>query len=381
MRSVSVVGANMIKFGKNEKTLEELGQEAVVGLLQGMNVDREKIEAVYGSNVFGGHLPAQRILKELGMTGIPIFNVENACASGATAYHQAFQAIAYGIYDVALVVGVEKLTALGGGALPIPPNEIEGNHGIVMPGVYAMRAKRYLHDFNLTAEDLGLVSVKNRANGALNPYAQFQKPVSLEEVMESRLIADPFTLLQCSANSGDGAAAVLVCATDRANEFSDLSIKTEASVITSGLFKGGYRDLTMAEITYRAVHTAYEQSGLQPSDINIVELHDAFTIAEILYYESMGFCEHGKGVDFIKDGKSYIDGQVAVNPSGGLLSRGHPLGATGVAQIAEIFWQLTGQAGKRQVENSKYGLTHVTGGGISGVDNGACGVHIFSAVS
>lgn len=380
MRSVSVVGANMIRFGKNPKTLEEMGQEVVVGLLKDLNVDREKIDAVFGANVFGGHLPTQRVLKEIGMTGIPVFNVENACASGATAYHQAYQAIAHGIYDVALVIGVEKLTALGGGALPIPPNEIEGNHGIVMPGVYAMRAQRYLHDFNATSEDLALVSVKNRANGALNPYAQFQKPVTVEEVMSSRLIADPFTLLQCSANNGDGAAAVLVCATDRAKEFSDVSIKTEASVITSGLFKGGYRDLTWAEITYRAVNEAYQQANVKPEQIDMVEMHDAFTIAEVLYYEAMGFCEHGKGVEFLRDGKSQIDGQVAVNPSGGLISRGHPLGATGVAQIAETFWQLTCQAGKRQVKNPQYALTHVTGGGISGVDNGACGVHIFSAV-
>nr|WP_301286061.1 thiolase family protein [Lysinibacillus endophyticus] len=198
--------------------------------------------------------------------------------------------------------------------------------------------------------------------------------------MSSRLIADPFTLLQCSANNGDGAAAVLVCATDRAKEFSDVSIKTEASVITSGLFKGGYRDLTWAEITYRAVNEAYQQANVKPEQIDMVEMHDAFTIAEVLYYEAMGFCEHGKGVEFLRDGKSQIDGQVAVNPSGGLISRGHPLGATGVAQIAETFWQLTGQAGKRQVKNPQYALTHVTGGGISGVDNGACGVHIFSAV-
>lgn len=380
MRSVSVVGAEMIQFGKNPNTLEEMGQEVVVNLLKNMNVDRDRIQAAYGSNVFGGHLPTQRVLKEIGMTGIPVFNVENACASGATAYHQAYQAIAHGIYDVVLVLGVEKLTALGGGALPIPPNEIEGNHGIVMPGVYAMRAQRYLHDYNATSEDLALISVKNRANGALNPYAQFRKPVTLEEVMDSRLIADPFTLLQCSANNGDGAAAVLVCASEIAHEFSDVSIKTEASVITSGLFKGGYRDLTSAEITYRATKEAYEQAALTPQDIDVVELHDAFSIAEILYYEAMGFCEKGQGVEFLKAGKSQIDGEVAVNPSGGLISRGHPLGATGVAQVAEAFWQLTNQAGERQVKDARYALTHVTGGGISGVDNGACGVHIFSAV-
>ena len=380
MRDVSVVGASMIQFGKNPNTLEEMGQEVVVNLLKDMNIDRNRIDAVYGSNVFGGHLPTQRVLKEIGMTGIPIYNVENACASGATAFHQAYQAISHGIYDVVIVLGVEKLTALGGGALPIPPNEIEGNHGIVMPGVYAMRAQRYLHDFDVTSEDLALVSVKNRANGALNPYAQFRKAVTLEEVMDSRIIADPFTLLQCSANNGDGAAAVLVCASELAHEFSDVSIKTEASVVTSGLFKGGYRDLTWAEITHRAVSEAYEQANVTADQIDIVELHDAFTIAEVLYYEAMGFCEHGQGVQFIKDGKSSIDGQVAVNPSGGLLSRGHPLGATGVAQIAEVFWQMTNQAGERQVKNPKYALTHVTGGGISGVDNGACGVHIFSAV-
>lgn len=382
MRGVSVVGANMIKFGKHlDKSLDELGQEAVLGLLKNLNLDRKRIQAVYGGNVFGdGPLPTQRSIKELGITGIPVYNVENACASGATAYHQAYTAIASGQIDVALVLGVEKLSSLGGGALPVPKTDIEVNHGIVMPGVYAMRANRYLEEYEATPEDLALISVKNRKNGELNPYAQFQKAVTVEEVLESRMIAEPFTLLQCSASSGDGAAAILVVASEIAHEFSDVSIKTEASVITSGHFKGGFRDLVSAEITYRATHEAYKQANITAKDIDLVELHDAFTIAEILYYESMGFCKKGEGYKFIRDGKSEIDGEVAVNPSGGLISRGHPLGATGVAQIAEVFWQLTGQAGKRQVKNARYGMTHVTGGGISGVDNGACGVHIFSAV-
>jgi acetyl-CoA acetyltransferase len=378
VREVSVVGANMIKFGKYpDKTVTQLGQEAVLGLLQNMKVDREKVDAVYTGNVRGGSLISQRIFKEFGMTGIPMFNVENACASGATALHQAYLSVATGVYDVALVVGVEQLSILGGGTLPLNFEDIEVNHGIVMPGVYAMRAQRYMSEYGSTVEDLALVSVKNRKNGSLNPYAHFQEEVSLEKVLNSRMIAEPFTLLQCCPTS-DGAAAVLICTSERTKEFSESSVKINASVVTSGYFKGGYRDMTWPEITYRATNQAYSVAGIRAQDVDVAEVHDAFTIAEILYYESMGFCEKGEGYNFIRDGKSSIDGEVAVNPSGGLMSRGHPVGASGVAQIVEMFLQLTGQAGKRQVKNARVGLTHVTGGGISGVDNGACGVHILT---
>lgn len=378
MREVSIVGANMIRFGRYpDKTVTQIGQEAVLGLLKNMNVDREKIDAVYTGTVFGGSLISQRIFKEFGMTGIPMYNVENACASGATAFHQAYLSIATGIYDVALVVGTELLSSLGGGTLPLNNEDIEVNHGIVMPGVYAMRANRYMKENGVSAEDLAHVSVKNRYNGSLNPYAHFQEEVSFEKVLNSKMIAEPFNLLQCCPTS-DGAAAVLICAKDRKREFSDLSVKVKASIITSGYFKGGYRDMTWPEITYRATYDAYKQAEVGPQNIDFAEVHDAFTIAEILYYESMGFCEKGEGHKFVKEGKASLDGEVAVNPSGGLMSRGHPVGASGVAQVVEAFWQLTGQAGKRQVKDARVGLTHVTGGGISGVDNGACGVHIFA---
>lgn len=379
MRDVSVVGANMIKFGKfPDKTLSELGQDAILGLFDKMDVDREKIDAVYTGTVRGGSLVSQRIFKELGMTGIPMYNVENACASGATAFHQAWISVAAGIYDTALVVGVEQLSSLGGGTLPLNFEDIEVNHGVVMPGVYAMRAQRYMKDYGATSEDLAQVSIKNRYNGSLNPYAHFQEEVSLGDIMNSRMVAEPFNLLQCCPNS-DGAAAVLICASENSKEFSDTSIKVKASVLTSGYFKGGYRDMTWPDITYRATNEAYNVAGVSAKDIDVAEVHDAFTIAEILYYEVMGFCEKGEGYKFVKDGKASLDGQVAVNPSGGLMSKGHPLGASGVAQIVEVFWQLTDQAGERQVKDAKVGLTHVTGGGISGVDNGACGLHVFIA--
>lgn len=379
MREVSVVGANMIKFGKYpEKKISQLGQEAVGGLIKNMNIDREAIDAVYTGTVFGGSMISQRILKDLGMSGIPMYNAENACSSGAAAFHQAWLSVAAGLYDTALVVGVEHLSNLGGGVLPLNFEDIEVNHGVVMPAVYAMRAQRYMKEYGAEPNDLALVSVKNRYHGSLNPHTHMQKEVSLDEIMNSRMIADPFTLLQCCPVS-DGAAAVLICATERSREFSISSIKVKASVVTSGYFKGGYRDLTWPEVTYRSVNMAYQAAGISAQDIDVVETHDAFTIAEILYYEAMGFCERGEGYKFLREGKSMLDGEAAFNPSGGLISRGHPLGASGVAQIAEVYWQLTGQAGKRQVRNASIGLTHVTGGGISGYDNGACGVHIFSA--
>jgi benzoylsuccinyl-CoA thiolase BbsB subunit len=368
----------MVKFGKYpEKTVSEIGREAVIGLLKEMNLNREAVDAVYVASVRSGSLIGQRILKEIGMTGIPIYNVENACSSGGTAFHEAWLSVAAGVYDVVMVVGVEKLSNLGGGTLPLDFEDIEVNHGIVMPAVYAMRARRYMHEYGATAEDLALVSVKNHYNGSLNPFAQYQNEVTLDEVMNARMIADPFTLLHCCPN-GDGAAAVLICPTDMAKEFGTPKIDVKASVVTSGYFKGGYRDLIWPDITYRAAKEAYQMSGLSPKDIDVAEVHDAFTIAEILYYEVLGFCEKGEGYRYLREGKSALDGEVAFNPSGGLMSKGHPLGASGVAQIVEIYWQLTGQAGKRQVRDACVGLTHVTGGGISGVDNGACSVHLFT---
>lgn len=378
MRGVSVVGVGMIPFGKYpDKSLADLGWPAVKAALADAGIDRRRLQAAFCGTALGGMMAGQRILGRLGLTGIPITNVENACSSGSTALRQGIMAIRSGEYDVVLVVGVEKLTKFGGGTLPLEEEDWEVSQGLVMPALYAMRARRYMHDFGLTAQQLAKVSVKNRANGALNPDAQMRTPVTVDEVLAARPVADPFTLLQCCP-TGDGAAAIILCATGRAAEIRGDLVHILASELTSGRYTGGFRDMTTPEITVRGAANAYEQAGLGPADIRVAEVHDAFSIAELLYYEAFGFCGRGEAGAFLDSGASAIGGRVAVNPSGGLLAKGHPLGATGAAQVVEIVRQLRGEAGGRQVPGARVGLSHATGGGISGFDHGACSIHIFA---
>lgn len=378
MRPVSVIGVGMVPFGRfPDRSLADLGWPAVKAALAEAGVHRRDVEAIYCGTALGGMMAGQRIAGKIGLTGIPITNIENACSSASTAMRQAVLAIGAGEYDVALVIGVEKLSKFGGGTLPLETEDWEVSQGMVMPTLYAMRAQRYMHDFGLKPEELALVSVKNRANGALNPDAQMRKPVTVEEVLASRPVADPFTLLQCCP-TGDGAAAIVLCADSVAARFRSDPVRIVASEMNSGKFTPGYRDMTSPEITLRGAHEAYEQAGLGPGDIDVAEVHDAFSIAELLYYEAFGFCERGEAAAFLARGGANIDGEVAVNPSGGLLAKGHPIGATGAAQIVEVVRQLRGECGPRQVANAKVGLTHATGGGITGFDHGVCSIHIFS---
>jgi acetyl-CoA acetyltransferase len=241
-----------------------------------------------------------------------------------------------------------------------------------------MRAQRYLHETGATVDDLTRVSVKNRRNGSHNPRAHFHAEVSFEQVSGSRPIADPLRLLHCCPNS-DGAAAVLLCNADFAAQLNTPRVRIRASVVRSGKFHTGFRDMTWPDITERAARAAYDMAGISPADLDLVELHDAFSIAELLHAEALGIVERGQAHRAVADGEFDIGGRVAVSPSGGLLSRGHPVGATGASQISEAYWQLTGNAGELQVPGARVALTHVTGGGIFGVDNGACSVHILTA--
>jgi acetyl-CoA acetyltransferase len=378
MREVSVIGAGMIRFGKYpDKSLGDLAAPAVKEALADAGIPRKEIEAAYCGTVFGGMLSGQRILRQFGMTGIPVYNVENACSSGSSAFREAWLAIAAGVIDTALVMGVEKLTKFGGGTLPLEQEDWEVSHGMVMPALYGMRARRYMHDYGVTEAQLAKVAVKSHDHGALNPLAQIQKRFTLDEVMQSRPVADPFTLLHCCP-TGDGAAALVLCASEKAAKYTGTPVRVLASELNSGKYVTGFRDMTTPEITVRGAKEAYEMAGVGPEDVNVAEVHDAFTIAEVLYYEAFGFARPGEGIRLLEEGATSVGGRIPVNPSGGLLSKGHPLGATGAAQIVEIVWQLRGLCGARQVEGARVGLTHATGGGISGLDHGACSIHIFA---
>lgn len=378
MSNASIVGVGMTQFGKYpDRSLADIGWPAVKSAIADAGIDPRRIQACYCGSSLGGMMAGQRVLARIGMGGIPITNIENACSSSSNALHQAVMSVRAGKYDAVLVLGVEKLTKFGGGVLPLEKEDWEVRMGMAMPALYAMRATRYMHDYGLTREQLARVSVKNRANGALNPIAQMQKPVTEAEVLGSRPIADPFTLLQCCP-TGDGAAALVVCSDKVARELGRTPIKVIASDLVSGIYQPGFRDMTIPEITLRGAKEAYEEAGIGPEDINMAEVHDAFTIAELIYYEAFGFCGRGEAGNLLDSGATQINGRIAVNPSGGLLSKGHPIGATGAAQVVEAVQQLRGEAGPRQVPDAKIALTHATGGGITGFDHGACSIHILA---
>lgn len=378
MREVAIIGVGMIKIGKfPDRMLSSMGREAVLAAIKDAGMPPKEIQAAYSGTLLGGSLLGQRIFKDLGMTGIPINNMENACSSGSSALREAWLGVASSLYDMAIAVGSEKLSALGGGTLPLEKEDIEVSQGMVMPALYAMRARRYMADFGASKEHLAKVIVKSRGNASLNPHAQFTQETTVEAVLNSRMIADPITLFQCCP-TGDGAAAAVLCSLDKARKYTSHPVLIKGSVLVSGKFENGFRDMTTPEITVRASKLAYEMAGCGPQDIDLAEVHDAFSIAELLYYEALGFCGRGEAIRLIDEGATNIDGRIPVNPSGGLISKGHPVGATGLAQLAEVVWQLRGQAGPRQVKDARVGLTHCTGGGIYGLDHGACSIHIVS---
>ena len=378
MRDVFVIGTGLIPFGKYpDKTLAEIGWPAVKEAIVESGLPPKSIEAVYCGTALGGMLAGQRVMKSLGISGMSIINVENACSSSSSALAEAWTSVASGRHDVVVVIGVEKLTKFGGGTLPLEREDWEVNQGMVMPALYAMRAKRYMHDYGLTARELGEVSVKAHDHGALNPNAQIRKRVTIEEVMASRPVADPFTLWHCCP-TGDGAAALVIASAEVARKQKAQPVRVAASEVTSGIYTNGFRDMTWAELTARGAKEAYEMAGVGPKDVDVAEIHDAFTIAELMYYEAFGFCERGGAYGLLSSGATSLGGDIVVNPSGGLLSRGHPVGATGAAQAVEIVRQLEGRAGKHQVEGAKVGIAHATGGGIAGLDHGACSIHVFA---
>ncbi|MBM9463462.1 thiolase family protein [Aeromicrobium sp. YIM 150415] len=373
---VRIIGAAQTDFGKfRDRSLESIAIEAGIAAVRDAGVDRTDLQALFCGNAYAGSLVGQRISKEMGLDGLPVFNHENACASGASALAHACLAVGAGQFTTVLVLGVEQLSALGGGLLPIGEDDPEIAAGLTMPAAYAMRTESYLSRFGGKPEDIAQVAVKSRRQAGGNPRAQYRTPVTVDEVMESRLIADPITLLQMCPNA-DGAAA-LVVTSDPAAGGDDRSVQVLSSVVASGQFFQGWRDMAWPDITLRAVEEAYDQAGVTAADVDVVEVHDAAAIGEIMYYEALGLCERGEGMSFVFSQESSLAGRTAVNTGGGLLSRGHPLGATGVVQVVELVAQLRGETGANQVSGAEVALAHCTGGGIWGVDNGACAVHVL----
>ncbi|HEY1751831.1 MAG TPA: beta-ketoacyl synthase N-terminal-like domain-containing protein [Caulobacteraceae bacterium] len=381
MSEVYVVGTDMIKFGRfPDRSVPNIGAEAALMALDDAGLTLKDMQALYCGNLYeASNMPGQRILREIGQTGIPVVNCANACATGATAFREGYMAIRAGQYDVVLCVGVEQmgkgLLGGGGGGAGIPTEGLLGSG--TMPSVFAHVGMEHTRQYGTTFEQFAKVSVKNHHHSTLNPKAMYQIETPLQEVMGAEMISYPNTKLMCSVNV-DGSAAAVICSEAYAKKHGLMkrAVRVRASAMTSDPYTP--RNLVMPDfnaVTRLAAKEAYEQAGIGPEDVNLVELHDCFATAEIVHYENLGLCADGEGGRLIDSGETALGGRVPVNVSGGLLSKGHPLGATGIANIYEVTTHLRGEAGARQVEGARIGLTHVVGMGS------ACAIHVLEKVN
>jgi benzoylsuccinyl-CoA thiolase BbsB subunit len=368
----------MTPFGKHpDRDATDLGVEALQGAVADAAIDPRAIEAAYCGHVYEGTVTGQRILAQVGLAGLPLSNVENACSSGATAVREAALAVRAGEHDVVLAVGTEHLTSKFTGAVTPDPSDPEAAVGATMPAIYAMRARRYMEEFGMTREQLALIPVKNKANAARNPLAHFRKAITVEDVLESRPIADPLNLHDCSPVT-DGAAAVIVMSDRAAKRYGNgRAVRLAASALRSGSVDTEPTSMTHEALTWATAKDAYEKAGIGPDDVDLAEVHDCFSIAEILRVEGLGLFGPGEYPSAVGRGEANIEGRLPINPSGGLLGKGHPLGGTGVAQVVEIVRQLRNEVGDRQVEGARVGLAHCRGGKAVGIEGAACTVQIL----
>lgn len=384
MRDVAVIGVGMTKWGELwEKSLRTIFVETALLALDDARVD--KIDSMYigsmSSGLFVGQEHIASLLADyLGQNPVPSARIETACASGGLAVRLGFMEVAAGVSDVVLVGGVEKMTdvngyeatyALGTAA----DQEYEGYNGITFPGLYALIARAHMEKYGTTREQLALVAVKNHHNGSKNPLAQFPFEITVDSVLNSVLVADPLRILDCSPIT-DGAAAIVLCPAETARKMKKPVIKIIGSGhATDTIALSSRKDITWLEATYQAGKKACAMANKKPEDIDVLEAHDCFTIAEICVTEALGIVEKGKGGDAVEQGLTSLGGKIPVNASGGLKAKGHPVGATGVAQVVEIVKQLKGEAGERQVKNARIGMTQNMGG-----SGGSTVVHIFERV-
>jgi len=381
MREVAVIGVGQSKFGKfPHLSAAELGGEAVTAALKDCNIPPQKIQVAYAARAYDANCTAQAILKEVGISSLEMINVENACAGGSTAFRGVWKEIASGHYDIGIAIGVESMTTspIAGKLIPPEKNDLEGYLGMTMPAMFGMVARRQMEERGVTPKDFALVSVKNHHHGCLNPQAQYRKEFTVEEVLNSRMICDPITLLMCCPNT-DGAAAAILCSMDIARKYTTRPVKVIGSTLITGDYKYLQNDICASPVGNKAAKMAYEMAGCEPSDIDLVEMHDAFANEEILRYEDLMLCETGEGVELLRSGATKIGGRIPVNPSGGLLSLGHPLSASGVRTVCEIVLHLRGEAGERQTPNAKVGLAQMLGGLVAGLEHGVnASIHILA---
>ncbi|MBI1815791.1 MAG: thiolase family protein [Deltaproteobacteria bacterium] len=378
MRNVYVLGVGMIKFGRYpDKDVPELAAQAALLALKDAGMTMKDIQLLASGNLLqAGAMVGQRLLQQIGQTGIPVINVANACATGSTAFREAYFAVGSGEYEVAMAVGSEQMGKAGllGGGGASREGSVEGILGSgLMPAVFGQAGVEHMRKHGTKMEHFAKISVKNHKHSTKNPLSQYQNEMDLDAVMKARMIAYPNTLYMCCP-TGDGAAAAIVVSEAVMKKYAKKPVKVGCSVLTSDPWSD--RDLTLPDVstlTRTAAKQAYERAGVGPEDLDLVELHDCFATAELLHYENLGLCKEGEAGRGVDEGWFAHGGKSPVNVSGGLLSKGHPLGATGVANIYEVVMHLRGEAGARQVEGAKVGLAHVIGLGS------ACTIHILTA--
>ncbi len=411
MREVYVIGAGMTRFGKHQdKNLKELVRQAVEAALGHAGVDKEKLEVASVGNAYAGiatgqeSIRGQVVLRAMGLGGFPVFNIENACASSATALMVTWMDVALGLHEVGLCLGMEKMyledrdkrlslysasmdqdviaafkkmarQSASQAAEKAGKKGDSGGKRSMFMDVYAMACRMHMDRFGTTQRQLAAISAKNHYNSQFNPYAQYQKPMTIEDVLESPEVSFPLTRPMCSP-VGDGAAALILCSGDALKKLgAQRPVKIRALAQSSGRDRG-FDEPDIGELV---ADKAYETAGLGPEDIDVAEVHDATAFGELRALENMKFCKPGEGGPFSEAGHTALTGKRPVNPSGGLESKGHPVGATGAGQVAEIVWQLRGEAGKRQVEGARIGLTE-NGGGNIGLEEAALNVAILERV-
>ena len=378
--SPAIWGVGTSRFGKQTSLGgPRLAWQATVEALDDAGLQASDIEAVYAGTVFGHPGTVTRALQQIGIVEVPVITIENACASGTSAFHEASKAVEAGRYEQVLAFGIETMTAHFDGAISPIASDPEGAQGYAMPSIYGMSATRYKYEFGVTDEQMAAVSVKNRRHAVGNPRAQHRKPVTVEQVLDSLMVADPITLFQCCSIADAAAAAVVGPLGGSQDQRGEVAIRSSA--LRSGRLWDHTTDKVWGwDIVADTAAQAYEAAGVGVGDIDVFEVHDAFTIGEIITTEALGMCELGEGGRLVESGHTSLGGLQPVNPSGGLLSRGHPLGATGLAQVAEIVWQLRGMAADRQVPGARIGAVETMGGGTAGIDGNACVVTVLEKV-
>jgi len=370
MRKVTVAGIGLVRWQRyDNQEIYDFGSEAIMNALRDADMEWKDIQSAFCGSVYQGTGTGHQVIKEIGLTDIPIVNVENACSSGASAFRLAYHSVAAEICDIAVAAGFEKMPR---GPIPstaFRPYELRMGFNF-QPANYANEAVRYMAGTGATEEDFSRVTVKNRKNGSLNPNAHFQSPVTLEEVMNSRMIARPLRLLHCCPIT-DGAAAVILCSSDKLKAKNNV-ISVAASVLASGVY-GGVSSVESVkfppelDIVELSAKQAYEISGCGPGDIDVVQAYDTVAASELWNLEKLGFCKTGDAPALLRDGVFNLNGKLPVNTDGGLMARGHPLGATALGQICELVMQLRGRAEARQVTGAKTGLAHARGAGPNSI--------------